>query len=78
MSDTPGRYYLFVCNLESHSRIVQLRSKQLWNRSFEDMTLLLAPISIKNLKQVPLTDASANQASLEFIFKKMTSDLGMW
>ncbi len=28
----------------------------------EDMTLLLAPVSIRNLKEVPLTDASANQA----------------
>ncbi len=43
---------------------------------FEDMTLLLAPVSIRNLKEVPLTDASANQASPEFIFNKMTSDLG--
>ncbi len=43
---------------------------------FEDMTLLPAPVSIKNLKQVPLTDASANQISTESIFNKITSDLG--
>ncbi len=41
----------------------------------KDMTLLLAPVSIRNLKEVPLIDASANQASPEFIFNKMTSDL---
>ncbi len=28
----------------------------------EDLTLLLAPVSIKNLKEVPLIDASANQS----------------
>ncbi len=43
---------------------------------FEDMTLLLAPVSVKKLKGVPLTNASTNQVSLEFIFNKMTSDLG--
>ncbi len=43
---------------------------------FEDMTLLLAPESIMNLKGVPLTDAFANQASPESIFSKITSDLG--
>ncbi len=42
----------------------------------KDMTLLLAPLSIRNLKEVQLTDASANQAPPEFIFNKMTSDLG--
>ncbi len=43
---------------------------------FIDMTLLIAPVSIKNLKEVPLTDASANQASPDPIFNKTTSDLG--
>ncbi len=43
---------------------------------FKDMTLLLAPVSIRNLKEVPLTDASANQASPKFFFNNMTSDLG--
>ncbi len=42
-----------------------------------DMTLLLAPVSIRNLNLVPLTDALANQASLEFIFSKTTSALGL-
>ncbi len=46
-----------------------------WN-SFEDMTLFLALESIRNLKGVLLTDASANQASPEYIFNKITSDLG--
>ncbi len=41
---------------------------------FEDMTLLLAPEFIRNLKGVPLTDAFANQASLESIFSNITSD----
>ncbi len=40
---------------------------------FVDMTLLLAPASIKQLKEVPLIDALANQASPEFIFNKITS-----
>ncbi len=43
---------------------------------FIDMTLLPTPVSITNLKEVPLTDASANQASPDPIFNKTTSDLG--
>ncbi len=43
---------------------------------FIDMTLLLAPVFIMNLKEVPLTDASANQALPEFIFNKTAFDLG--
>ncbi len=43
---------------------------------FIDMTLLLSPVSIKNLKDVPLTDASANQASPDPIFNETTQDLG--
>ncbi len=42
---------------------------------FIDMTLLQAPVSIKNLKEVPLTDASANHESPDPIFNKTTSDL---
>ncbi len=41
------------------------------------MTLLLAPVFIKNLKEFPFTDASANHASPEFIFNKTTLDLGV-
>ncbi len=46
-------------------------------KHFIDMTLLLAPVSIRNLKEVPLTDTSTNQASPEFIFNKTTSALGL-
>ncbi len=44
---------------------------------FEDMTVLDAHESIRNLKGVPLTDAFVkNQASPESIFSKIKSDLG--
>ncbi len=43
---------------------------------FKDITLLLAPESIRNLKGVQLTDASANKASPESIFIKITPALG--
>ncbi len=41
------------------------------------MTLLLAPVSIRNLRGVSLKDASANQASPESIFNKIMTDLGL-
>ncbi len=46
-------------------------------KHFIDITLLLAPVSIRNLNLVPLTDAWANQALPEFIFSKTTSALGL-
>ncbi len=42
-----------------------------------DITLLLAPVSIKNLKAVPLIDASANLSSPESIFNKIEFDFGL-
>ncbi len=46
-------------------------------KHFIDMTLLLAPVSIRNLNLVLLIDASAYQASPDFIFNKTTSALGL-